>query len=226
MLVGIVGTTSSGKKTIASYLITRYKFTQLFIKPSGSDSKDSFKSLAEAVQYATSHWQERFVILSIDHYSNYGIALKRPFFLLIYVDAPVSIRYARSLSRLSTDKSSQKSTDSKIVVDLERFILRDETQLYTPFGHQIGDCLAKLLFNHQSCLYDFHNIADIRLLNNSTNCRELYMKIDDLDLLNPERLRPGWDTYFMALCELASKRSNCMKRRVGCIIVADARVAV
>eukprot|EP00741_Cyanophora_paradoxa_P008012 tig00001234_g7751.t1 len=28
-------------------------------------------------------------------------------------------------------------------------------------------------------------------------------------------VRPSWDSYFMRLAELASQRSNCMKRRVG-----------
>lgn len=32
-------------------------------------------------------------------------------------------------------------------------------------------------------------------------------------------IRPDWDTYFMRLAFLASTRSNCMKRRVGAVIV-------
>ena len=39
-----------------------------------------------------------------------------------------------------------------------------------------------------------------------------------------DRLRPDWDTYFMRLATLAASRSNCMKRRVGCVIVRDCRV--
>ncbi|GAA5888585.1 hypothetical protein JCM5296_001079 [Sporobolomyces johnsonii] len=39
-----------------------------------------------------------------------------------------------------------------------------------------------------------------------------------------EHLRPSWDTYFMALASLASLRSNCMKRRVGAVLVRDKRV--
>ncbi|GAA6011337.1 hypothetical protein JCM10207_008305 [Rhodosporidiobolus poonsookiae] len=37
-------------------------------------------------------------------------------------------------------------------------------------------------------------------------------------------LRPSWDTYFMLLASLASLRSNCMKRRVGAVLVRDKRV--
>ncbi|GAA5898290.1 hypothetical protein JCM8208_006933, partial [Rhodotorula glutinis] len=39
-----------------------------------------------------------------------------------------------------------------------------------------------------------------------------------------EALRPSWDTYFMLLATLASLRSNCMKRRVGAVLVRDKRV--
>jgi dCMP deaminase len=38
------------------------------------------------------------------------------------------------------------------------------------------------------------------------------------------RLRPSWDSYFMSLADLAARRSNCMKRRVGCVLVRGARV--
>ncbi|BGP14499.1 hypothetical protein JCM10213_003085 [Rhodosporidiobolus nylandii] len=39
-----------------------------------------------------------------------------------------------------------------------------------------------------------------------------------------ELLRPSWDRYFMLLANLASLRSNCMKRRVGAVLVRDKRV--
>ncbi|XBW35179.1 hypothetical protein QEN19_000742 [Hanseniaspora menglaensis] len=36
--------------------------------------------------------------------------------------------------------------------------------------------------------------------------------------------RPSWDQYFMQLANLASTRSNCMKRKVGCCIVSKNKV--
>jgi dCMP deaminase len=45
-----------------------------------------------------------------------------------------------------------------------------------------------------------------------------------VNFTDPERLRPGWDAYFMALAELASERTNCMKRRVGCVIARNRRL--
>ncbi len=38
------------------------------------------------------------------------------------------------------------------------------------------------------------------------------------------RNRPGWDEYFMNLASVVASRSNCVKRMVGAIVVADRRV--
>mmetsp|Transcript_14944 Transcript_14944/g.20263 ORF Transcript_14944/g.20263 Transcript_14944/m.20263 type:complete len:181 (+) Transcript_14944:364-906(+) len=37
-------------------------------------------------------------------------------------------------------------------------------------------------------------------------------------------VRPKWDKYFMQLAHLVSKRTNCMKRAVGCVIVKENRI--
>jgi len=39
-----------------------------------------------------------------------------------------------------------------------------------------------------------------------------------------EQERPGWDEYFMKIAQVASMRSNCIKRKVGAVIVRDRRV--
>ena len=33
--------------------------------------------------------------------------------------------------------------------------------------------------------------------------------------------RPSWDQYFMEMAELTAKRSTCMRRNVGAVIVKD-----
>jgi dCMP deaminase len=39
-----------------------------------------------------------------------------------------------------------------------------------------------------------------------------------------EFVRPSWDEYFMTIAHLTSQRSNCLRRRVGCILVNDNRI--
>lgn len=36
--------------------------------------------------------------------------------------------------------------------------------------------------------------------------------------------RPGWDEYFMSIARLVSKRSTCLRRAVGAVLVKDARL--
>lgn len=36
--------------------------------------------------------------------------------------------------------------------------------------------------------------------------------------------RPSWDEYFINIANLTSERSNCIKRKVGCIIVKNKRI--
>ncbi|KAJ2844715.1 Deoxycytidine monophosphate (dCMP) deaminase, partial [Coemansia erecta] len=66
--------------------------------------------------------------------------------------------------------------------------------------------------------------ANVSIANTFQTVDDLYMHLDHIDLTNKERIRPSWDTYFMLLSELASHRANCMKRKVGCILVKDNQI--
>ena len=68
------------------------------------------------------------------------------------------------------------------------------------------------------------NEAEVKLVNSTSSLEGLHHSLDRLNLLDEERLRPGWDQYFMQLASLAAQRSNCMKRRVGCVVVREKRV--
>lgn len=37
-------------------------------------------------------------------------------------------------------------------------------------------------------------------------------------------MRPSWDTYFMEITETIAKRSTCLRRQVGALIVKDNRI--
>lgn len=93
-------------------------------------------------------------------------------------------------------------------MDLERFLTKSDNHLYNP----------------ESGLLPLISRATIRLLNTSSDIAHLYATLGKLDLTNEDRLRPSWDQYFMQLASLAAQRSNCMKRRVGCVLVREKRV--
>ncbi|EAU34686.1 deoxycytidylate deaminase [Aspergillus terreus NIH2624] len=92
--------------------------------------------------------------------------------------------------------------------DLEKFVLWNDRNLY---AKDVG----------RAYLTDR---AQVRLFNSSSSLEELYASLKMLHLADEQRLRPNWDQYFMQLASLAALRSNCMKRRVGCVLVRDHRV--
>ena len=69
-----------------------------------------------------------------------------------------------------------------------------------------------------------NHCANIHLLNLGSSLQKLHDGVKQLNLADEHRLRPNWDEYFMQLASLAAQRSNCMKRRVGCVLVRDKRV--
>lgn len=140
---------------------------------------------------------------------------RRPFFLLISVDAPLLVRWKRYQDRQTSPTSSSSYSSSPAqdpsppptadpATDLAAFAALSDTQLYHPLTGQA---------THIST-------APVRLLNTSHSLASLYVNLGKLALLSPERLRPSWDNYFMALASLAAQRSNCMKRRVGCVLIS------
>ena len=38
------------------------------------------------------------------------------------------------------------------------------------------------------------------------------------------KTRPGWNEYFLSIADLVSKRSTCLRRRVGAVLVKDKRI--
>jgi dCMP deaminase len=91
---------------------------------------------------------------------------------------------------------------------LEEFVLRNDDHLFAP-----GTGLQALFGR-----------AQLKLLNSTPSIPALHTALKHLNLSNEARLRPSWDQYFMQLADLAAHRCNCMKRRVGCVIVREKRV--
>lgn len=126
--------------------------------------------------------------------------LRRPFFLLVSVDAPVSVRWQRFRGRCADSQLTPPT--------LEDFVFRDDAHLFAQ-----GTGLSAVFQR-----------AQLKLLNSTTSVASLRDAVRSLNLTDEARLRPSWDQYFMQLADLAALRSNCMKRRVGCVIVREKRV--
>lgn len=159
----------------------------------------TFSTPEDLLDFVTKQWRSRFVTTDIPTEAVLDVFVRRPFFLLLSVDAPVTVRWWRYRQRAKDAGRPQ--------ISLEDFVAESDIHLY-----DADKGLSPLISR-----------ATLRLLNTSASLAHLYATLGKLDIPNPDRLRPGWDTYFMALASLAAHRSNCMKRRVGCVLVGRER---
>ncbi|KAI6341212.1 hypothetical protein MCOR30_002245 [Pyricularia oryzae] len=223
MLIGICGSLCAGKSTVAQYLVEHHGFKQLRISESlkesvkveGQDGVNGtsmreqtsvtlngklleFPTETDLLDFVTKRWRDRFVTL-VEDANLLDILAKRPFFLLISVDAPLTVRWERHQKRQKEDTVQE---------DLAAFVQRSDEHLYDAAS---GDMALM-------------SRATVRLLNTSSSVAHLFATLGKVDLPNEDRLRPTWDAYFMSLASLAAQRSNCMKRRVGCVLIREKRV--
>ncbi|KAI8996996.1 deoxycytidylate deaminase [Pilobolus umbonatus] len=216
MFIGITGPRSSGKHTVAEYLIQSHKFELLilnnkidtFQRDHLYDGARKFNTITEMQDYVLHHWQGNFVSCDLDRRDLWQLK-KRPYFLLVSVEAPITMRYHRYKTRCHASKRKP--------MNLEEFLIDNDLTLYNASIDNYNE-------SRTTPLYNMMVLSDI-IITNSYPDKNVFSKALDLrDLTNLERLRPSWDTYFMLLSDLAARRSNCMKRRVGCILVKDFRV--
>ncbi|KIY67207.1 hypothetical protein CYLTODRAFT_397583 [Cylindrobasidium torrendii FP15055 ss-10] len=155
-----------------------------------------FGSTDEMLDYVTRNWRTHFVTTSLNTRETVLPFAKRPFFMLINVDAPLMTRFLRSAS-----------------TSLEEFVHEDDRIVFGDEG-----------MGSSPTLQGMRDLVHVSINNVFPGTSDLQAHIADLDLTDPKHLRPNWDTYFMTLASLAAQRSNCMKRRVGAIVVRDNRV--
>lgn len=110
------------------------------------------------------------------------------------------------------------TVDSNLLIKYKRYTKLNPNTTLEQFC-EISDTFAlNIMTKHQ-------DQANLKLVNNVfQNKNQLSTGIKSLDLLNPNRLRPSWDSYFMKFTDFAAQRSNCMRRRVGCVIVRNNRI--
>ncbi|KAJ3010946.1 UNVERIFIED_CONTAM: Deoxycytidine monophosphate (dCMP) deaminase [Siphonaria sp. JEL0065] len=225
-----VGPTHSGKRSIANHFVETHGFKRLRVQVQHDETRarsDSsvvlhddndnyndelggtltFPTSAAALAFATLNWRESFVVadlfalLSTDAAFNLADWQKRPFVLIVAVTAETLVRFNRANS---------------CALSLEEFVRKDDAGMHKPPS----------LPSKDYSLFQIMNKASVSINNSFSSLHELHALLDStkVNLLDPHRLRPSWDLYFMRLCDLAAERSNCMKRRVGCVVAKDNRV--
>ncbi|CAD6627972.1 XXYS1_4_G0001940.mRNA.1.CDS.1 [Saccharomyces cerevisiae] len=195
MLIGVSGTKFCGCEDVINMLVDHFHFELL----NHLDNPD------EILDYATKNYTKNSVIF-LEKLSLLEKLEKRPFFVHLSIDAPVTTRVA--LYRKTTQAER---------LSLEQIIQAIDHHDFQPEGIKLRE-KSHLRFK---IVNEDRRGRRQSLINNITTQLKI---LDDKEKQMAPLIRPSWDSYFMKLATLAASRSNCMKRRVGCVIVRECRV--
>ena len=195
MLIGVSGTKFCGCEDVINILVDHFHFELL----------NHLDNPEEILDYATKNYTKNSVIF-LEKLSLLEKLEKRPFFVHLSIDAPVTTRVA--LYRKTTQAES---------LSLEQIIQAIDQHDFQPEGIKLRE-KSHLRFK---IVNEDRRGRRQSLINNITTQLKI---LDDKEKQMAPLMRPSWDSYFMKLATLAASRSNCMKRRVGCVIVRECRV--
>ncbi|KAL3229240.1 Deoxycytidylate deaminase [Nakaseomyces bracarensis] len=176
------------------------RVVDIFVDDFGFESLSQIDNHDLLLDYCTKNYT-RNLVLGCNSLELYLKLEKRPFLIHLSLDGSLGLRLRNS--GLNMDEFIKE-------VDNEEF--KDEKIQLMERSH----------FKFKIINDDVTTLTK-RLKDNIENQLRVLQSQDSLTLTNPP-LRPDWDTYFMKLATLAASRSNCMKRRVGCVIVRECRV--
>lgn len=151
-------------------------------------------------------------------------------------------------------KTKMNSLRKKIKLLVEKFVIMapfynfddyEDFSNKTTFKLIWVNCPVKIRFNNYQKKYKDDNfekfleqdykinkIPNLRRLqensflqiNNDSTLENFAYKISNLFSYLCENIRPHWDDYFMNIAHIVANRSNCIKQKVGAIIVKNNRI--
>jgi len=84
-------------------------------------------------------------------------------------------------------------------VSLDAFIIANDADVYgrrsDPHGQ--NEIAENGQVEHPSPLHSLQKYVTLHVVNNFDSLAALYSYLDDINLLDADRLRPSWDSYFM-----------------------------
>ncbi|KAJ2783863.1 Deoxycytidine monophosphate (dCMP) deaminase [Coemansia javaensis] len=227
MFIIIIGTKASGKETVAEYLAAAHGFERVRLAGRSAGGGVTLATADDVLKYVTPRWRTDYVTTDVDSPLDLYRLWKRPFVLVVGVDAPIGDRYRRYCLRAAQRQEQALALDGFVAAD-DGVLYRSQAADPRAGADAASSCKSPLLPVAEAA--DRINLkralagANVSIENTFGSVAELHAHLERVDLTNYERLRPSWDTYFMLLSELAAHRSNCMKRRVGCILVKDHQI--
>ncbi len=167
-----------------------------------------FLSADELLEYVTKYWSSDYVTTYLPDEKVLDLFSRRPFFLLVSVDAPVTTRWERYqnkrttllpyLSGVGATKSNGTGVNASHPggiggeIDEEFKLLADDNdENWTAKTlEQFVSLSDRHLYDSASGKSALMSRATVRLVNSSNGLAELRTTLAQIDLLNQDRLRP------------------------------------
>jgi dCMP deaminase len=94
---------------------------------------------------------------------------------------------------------------------LEWFVIENDRIVFGPDARLMQESVDEQA--PTIALRSFRNLVNVHVANNFDSIPALYSHLDDTNLLNPGRLRPDWDTYFMVITSrtVSYMSSHCIR---------------
>jgi dCMP deaminase len=221
MIIGLTGKNASGKGEVAEYLKSRgFTFYSLsdvlrdeLRKKKKVASRDNLiwlgnklrdeqgpSVLADKILEQVQD-DRHYVIDSFRNPEEVKAFKRTKDFLLLSVEASEKKRFERLQRR-------NREHDSK---SFEEFVAHEKKELNSsdPTKQNLRACAA---------------MSDFKIPNNGS-IDELHTRLNRFfSKILMHAPRPSWDEYFMKIAGVVASRSNCMKRKVAALIVADGRI--
>jgi len=217
MIIGITGSNASGKDTVANILVGKgfvhYSLSDILRgelkKLNKEETRENLINIGNELRKKNGpsiladntvkkfETGKDYVVTSIRNPNEAKALAKQPNFNLIYLNAPIKLRYKRY------DKEKISFKEFSRVEKIENSKDKNKQQLN-----------------------EVRKLATIELINDST-VKQLGKKVDKMiDYLRKDEkyIRPSWDEYFLNLCEVVGSRGTCDRGRAGCVIVKNKRI--
>lgn len=223
IILGLTGENCSGKTTVAEYLNKKgFYYLSLSdvireevvkeVKPITRENlinkgnemrKKSGEGILAKLAIKKMEKGKNYVVDSIRNPSEVEELKKLRNFYLIYINAPADVRFER-IKRRGREEDPQTFEE---FLKLERI----EEENKEGYRQQIKKT---------------SKMADFTILNDSS-IERLQESVDGIlrkVVSTFEFERPVWDEYFINIAKVVSSRGNCIKRKIGAVIVKDRRV--
>lgn len=223
MIIGVTGTSGSGKDSVAEYLKSKgfnyhslsdilrtecekqgLEITRDNLIATGNKLRQlyGYGILAEKIIQEIKN-EEKSLVVSIRHPKEVEALKKEKDFVLIAVNAPLELRF----ERISKRKKGMEDD-----VDFLKFKEQDEKERSgSDNTQQINAVMSEANF----------------LIVNDGTLEELYKKVDSIYGKTEKKIpRPTWDEYFMEITRAVAKRSTCDRGKVGCVIAKNKQILV